>query len=395
MRRKQCAVRQQFSCMKFLKIIFRSLLVLILAAVIGVLGMAWWYAGYLSEPVLQPRNPAYEGQDALPKSSPGMKLTPFVFEGWDGTAVQACIAEKAENTSPEEVSQAATSAEQSAETAPANAIDYVLVAVDWDHGIRSSLALAELLTSAHLKCVLWDPRGINNARTFCSHGLRECGDVPLLITELTRREQGRELLIAAVGKGFGASMLMQATARDPRIRSFVATDLYKTLKEAVRTMLSEEVPPWLASVSFWLMEWKINSVAGYECFDVAPIEAAPSVDRSAAVLLIDSGAEPRIAGIDDALNIYSQLKTAERAIWELRPSGDIQDIGTRTVELVTGKNKKGSKHTENITVTRFAGEGTLHAEMIRWLTKHTLLPSPESALPLQASPTSAPTPELP
>lgn len=381
--------------MKFFKIIFRSLLVLFLAAVVGVLGMAWWYAGYLSEPVLHPRNPAYEGQDPLPQNTPGMKLTPFVFEGWDGTTIQACIAEKAEAAPVERASSVAEDAAQTAEGASTEAIDYVLIAVDWDHGIRSSLSLAETLTSAHLKCVLWDPRGINNARPFCSHGLRECGDVTNLITELTRREQGRELLIAAVGKGFGASMLMQATARDPRIRSLVTVDLYKTLKEAVRTMLSEEVPPWLSSAAFWLMEWKINSVAEYECFDIAPIETAPSVDRSAAVLLIDSGTEPSIAGIDDALNIYSQLKTTERAIWELRPSGDALNIGTRTVELVTGKNKKGSKHTENITVNRFGSADTMYAEMILWLAKHTTLPNPESALPLQASPASAPTPELP
>lgn len=381
--------------MKFFKIIFRLLLVLLLAAVVGVLGMAWWYAGYLSEPVLHPRNPAYEGKDSLPTSTPGMKLTPFVFEGWDGTSIQACIAEKAEKAPSEQDATTPPSSEQASEIFPTEAIDYVLVAVDWDHGIHSSLSLAEALTAAHLKCVLWDPRGINNARAFCSHGLRESNDVPILITELTRREQGRELLIAAVGKGFGASMLMQATAKEPRIRSFVAEDLYKTLKEAVRTMLSEEVPPWLASAAFWLMEWKLNSVAGYECFDVAPVETAPSVDRGIAILLIDSGAEPRIAGIDDALNIYSQLKTTERAIWELRPSSDSQNVDTRTVELVTGKNKKGSTHTENITVNRFGSEETLHAEMIRWLGKHTSLPTPESALTRPTSPASAPTPELP
>lgn len=363
------------------KIIFSWLIVLLLAALGAGPGAAWWYAGYLSEPVLQPVNSAYEGRDALPASAPGMKLTPFTFEGWDGTSIQACIAEKAEEDSPRQVAILAERNKQRTDAEWTSSIDYVLVSVDWDHGIQSSLELAEALTASNLKCVLWDPRGINSARRYCSHGLRESGDVPLLLTELIRREKGRELVVAGVGRGFGASLLIQAAARDPRLRSLVAIDVYKTLKEAVRSMLGEEVPQWLIHPAFWLMEWKINSTAGYECFDVAPIESAPAIDRDVAALLVDSGAEPHITSEGDASYIYLQMKCGVRDIWALRTAGDPRDAETRNVEIEIGKNKKGARRVESIPVRLFNSEDELYLNIILWLSEHTALPSSDTALP--------------
>lgn len=374
--------------MKFArKTVIRWLLLVFFAAVAATTAGAWWYAGYLSEPVLKPLNPDFAEQSPLPASTPGMKLEFFDVDGWDGTKIPVCIAVRDGEESPRQMT---VTGDLGGDAAPP-AADYVLVAVDWDHGIRSALPLAEVLTAAHYKCVLWEPRGRNNAREWCTHGLRESRDVPAIMNTLARRERGRELVIAAVGRGFGASMLMQAAAADARIGALVAIDVYKTLKEAVWNMLQEEAPPYLRYPAFWLLDRKLASTAGYECFDVAPIEAAPAIGKEAAVLLVNADGGG-IATEEDALYLRAQLKSGVRDVWAPRGEEDDRDATVRMAELVIGKNKKGGKSVESIPVRLYDGEDALHLGLIRWLGEHATPVAPVGGIPdpLPAGPLAVP-----
>ncbi len=361
------------------KTVIRWLLLVLLAAVASGVAGAWWYAGYLSEPVLRPSNPAFAGVSCLPTATPGMKLEAFEVDGWDGTRIPVCIAERSGEESPRQMTVTGDLGRDAAEDAPPSA-DYVLVAVDWDHGIRSALPLAEALTAARFRCVLWEPRGKDGARAFCTHGLRECRDVPAIVNALVRRERGRELTIAAVGKGFGASLLMQAAAEDSRIRALVALDVYKTLKEAVWNMLKEEMPPSLTWPAFWLLDRKLVSTAGYECFDVAPIEAAPSIGKDTAVLLVNADGGNNVATEEDALYLRAQLKSGVRDVWAPRRESDGHN-GERMTDLVIGKNKKGGKSVESIPVRLYDGDDALNIGMIRWLRQHAAAVAPPGGIP--------------
>lgn len=360
------------------KTVIRWLLLALFVAVAAGIAGAWQYAGYLGEPVLRPSNSSLAGLSTVPSSTPGMKLEQFEVDGWDGVRIPVCIVERNGEESARQVTVTGDLGREAADAAPK--ADYVLVAVDWDRGIRSALPLAEALTAAHFRCVLWEPRGKDGARAFCTHGLRESRDVPAIINALVRRERGRELVIAAVGKGFGASLLMQAAAEESRISALVAMDIYKTLKEAVWTMLREELPPYLTWPAFWLLDRKLSAAAGYECFDVAPIEAAQSIGRETAVLLVNADGDRRIATEEDALYLRSQLKSSVRDVWAPRRAGDGRNA-ERMAELVIGKNKKGGQSVERIPVRLYDGEDALNIGLIRWLRDHAVPAAPPGGIP--------------
>lgn len=371
------------------KTVIRWLLLAFFAVLAATIAGAWWYADYLSEPVLRPFNPDFADKSVLPASTPGMKLEFFEVDGWDGVKIPVCIAVRDGEESPRQMIVTGDLGRAGADVPPP-AADYVLVAVDWDHGIRSSLSLAEALTAARYRCVLWEPRGKDQVRPWCTHGLNESRDVPAIMNALARREKGRELVIAAVGRGFGASMLMQAAADDARIGTLVAMDVYKTLKEAVRSMLKEELPPYLAYPAFWLLDRRLASTAGFECFDVAPIEAAQSIGKEAAVLLVNAGGS--VATQEDALYLRAQLKSGVREVWAPRGEKDDPAADERIAELVIGKNKKGGKSVEYIPVRLYGGEDDLYLRLIRWLGEHATPASPVGGIPdpLPAGPLNVP-----
>lgn len=373
------------------KTVIRWLLLALFVALAAGIAGAWQYAGYLSEPVLRPSNPVLAGLSTVPSSTPGMKLDSFEVDGWDGVRIPVCIAERNGEESARQVTVTGDLGRDAAD-GPVPCADYVLVAVDWDRGIRSALPLAEALTAAHFRCVLWDPRGKDGARSFCTHGLRESRDVPAIINALVRREKGRELVIAAVGRGFGASLLMQAAAEESRIRALVAMDVYKTLKEAVWNMLKEELPPYLTWPAFWLLDRKLSAAAGYECFDVAPIEAAQSIDKDAAVLLVNGDGDRHVASEEDALFLRAQLKSSVREVWAPRRASDGQNE-ERLSELVIGKNKKGGKSVESISVRLYDGEDALNIGIIRWLREHAAPAASPGGIPdpVPAGPLNVPT----
>ena len=132
--------------MKFFRTM-RLLLLLTMLPALVVWGVYLWnYIADMTEPVLQPINKSYAGYSTIPQKTLGIKLQQFTFTGWDGNEVLAAIAEKDGEESSRQLSIVGDLAVNKADRL--GVIDYALISVDWDHGIRSAIPLAETLTAA-------------------------------------------------------------------------------------------------------------------------------------------------------------------------------------------------------------------------------------------------------
>lgn len=340
---------------------FRNLSFLLLLGGAAAGGLSLWnYAEEMAQPILTPLNPSYKGFSTLPKKAPGLRLEPFTFTGFDGKEVQAVIAERDGEESSRQLSVLGNLAAEPATRL--NAIDYVLVCVDWDHGIRSALPLAESLTAAGLTCVLWEPRGKDSRRPYTTHGLREQADVPLLLDALQQRAEKADPVIVAVGQGYGASLLLQAAAQEKRISGLVSIDAYASLRNSVKRSLPESP---LTPLTLMLMDMKFSQTVGMESFDVAPVESAAAIDRNVPVLVMNFVQESPVSDMDDAVNIFRRLSCEHKEIRALRTDADPAEALTRTAVRREGSDEKARTITVDVPLCK--DEDAAIADVIHWL----------------------------
>ncbi len=328
----------------------------------------WNYVDDMTAPLLVPVNPSYAGVTNVPVKAPGLQLEPLTFNGWDGGAVPAVIVTRAKEQEGEAADatsrQLAVTAELATRRADRlGAIDYVLLSVDWDHGIRSALPLAESLTAAGLRCVLWEPRGEDARRPYCTHGLRESRDVPLLIDALAARSGKACPIVVGMGQGYGAALMLQAAAHENRLRGIVAIDSFASLSESLGRMM----PPSAiaAPLTAWLMDRRINRVVGYECFDVAPVECAADINRNVPALIINLAQGNPVSTLDDALTIYRRLNSDSRDVWTLRQPSDAAGATEREYSFSHGSAEKRSRETVRIGLVQDAESAV--ANVLHWL----------------------------
>ena len=342
--------------MTFFRLMRLLMLTMLPALVVG--GVCLWnYVEDMTEPVLKPINKSYTGYSTVPQKILGLKLEQFIFQGWDGGEVLAVIARKDGEESSRQLTITGDLTVHKAERL--GLIDYVLICVDWDHGIRSALPLAESFTAAGITCVLWEPRGKDNRRAHCTHGLRESADVPHLIDELTQRSGKEAPVIVGVGQGYGAGLLLQSAAIEPRLQGLICIDAYASLRESLtRTM--PDTPLTLATLS--LMDLRINSSVGFECFDVAPVESAAKLDRNTPVLIVNLAQNNPISTLEDAVNIYRQLPCDNRELWTLHNHSDAPTATTRSI-----RPPGASARTASVTAGLHKDEDSAVTAMVHWL----------------------------
>lgn len=348
----------------------RVLIILLLfAAVAGGVRM-WNYINEQVQPILVPLNQAYAGYSNVPKKVPGLRLEEFSFVGWDNGEMRAVLAEKDGDESSRQLTVVGDLAHRP--VTRLDYIDYVLICVDWDHGIRSALPLAETLTAAGLRCVLWDPRGKDDRRPYCTHGLKECFDVPQLVNELVRRSGKEEPVIVAVGQGYGAGLLLQAAAWEPRIRAIISIDAYASLSQAVKRLMPDSL---LTPVLMGIMDMRINRMVGIECFDVAPVERAAAIDRNVPVLLVNLARHNPVCTPEDAVAIFKQLRSDRREIWTMPPAD--AEIAKEIEE-------------DGIPVRYLTDEDSTLTDMIHWLNDTVVdaLQSPRVTVPARPIPST-------
>lgn len=316
----------------------------------------WFYINDLVEPVLAPLNQSYVGYTNVPRRAPGLRMEPFTFKGWDGGDVQAVIAVKDGEESSRQLSVIGDLMNAPAERL--HQIDYVLVCVDWDHGIRSALPVAESLTAAGLTCILWEPRGMEDRRPYCTHGLKECRDVPMLLDAVAARTGRSDLVFAAVGQGYGAALLLQATAIEPRIRGLVSIDAYASLRQSVERTMPKNL---LRPVVMWLMDQRIRRTAGMESFDVAPVERAADVDRNVPVLVVNLVQDSPVSNFMDAMTIYRRLPSDRRDVWTMRTEADPAGAVIREITLGRGNRR------ESVSVSLLDDEDSAMSSIVHWI----------------------------
>lgn len=327
--------------------------------------------------ILQPANSLYIGYSDKPEKTLGVQLAPFEFTGWDGKTVQACIVQRAadpEERTPRQLAmQDRLSGTQLKDLCE---YDFVLVCADWDHSIRATLPLAEELTAAGLTCVLWEPRGKDSVRPWCTQGLQESRDIPFIINALQQQTGKKNLLIAGVGCGFGAGLMLQGAATEPRLRCVVAqqpvASLSKILKRAhVSTPMRE------------MIGMRMNQLTGLEPFDIAPVKSAAAIRREVPVLVVY---DPAKSGArEDAIAIYTQLKSDTRLFITPRDKSDAPEATTR--ELIYSPDGGTREVQQRVEVNLVPEAEALQVEMLHWLNDQVPLlqeqPTPTAATPFQ------------
>ncbi len=348
---------------------FRLSRFLLLSALLGAgVGVLWLrnYVDDMTAPLLVPMNPSYAGVASVPDKAPGLNLEPLSFTGWDGGAVPAVIVTRASHVPGGQNESTSRQLAITAELATRRAdrlgvIDYVLLSVDWDHGIRSALPLAESLTAAGLNCVLWEPRGENARRPYCTHGLRESRDVPLLINALAAHSGKESPVVVGMGQGYGAALMLQAAAHEPRLRGIVSIDSFASLSESLGRMMP--TASLAAPLTAWLMDRRINRVVGYECFDVAPVESAAGISRNVPALIINLAQDNPVSTLEDAVTIYRRLRSDCREVWTQRlPSDPVAATG-RELSVSGGSGEKRRRETVRVGLVQDAESaivGVLH-----------------------------------
>ena len=322
--------------------------------------------------LLLPNVLMYAGFEDVPEKTQGVQFDTFEVQGWDGLPVRVCIVRKADNSEELTPRQHTLLDRLSGiELDELSDIDYALISVNWDHGIHSALPLAEGLAAAGIKCVLWEPRGSNSRRPWCTHGLQESQDVPLIIDALEKKAGRQGLMVVGIGSGFGAELMLQAAAKEPRLRATVAINpaasLNKTLKSArVSTPMRE------------LIGWRMNQLTGLEPFDIAAVKSASLLPREVPVMLVHTGEQGEGGTMDDAVAIFTQLKSDMRRLITPRNGSDAPDATTRTIIY---SPEGGTHEVQQKVETELTSEAEeIPVEILRWLNA-CMRPLRESPLP--------------
>ena len=177
---------------------------LVLVAVAGLV----WFSWYASTPLLVPVGAA---ESSVPASGESMIMEPVEAVSADGTAISGYLVRP-------RLSGALTPRQNRVRDALKlrgnmphldEKPELVVICTSWDNGVQGSLPLAEGLTGAGYSCLVWNPRGRDNARPYCTYGLKEYADVTALLDTVGEKTGGLPP-VAAVGQGFGAAVLLKA-----------------------------------------------------------------------------------------------------------------------------------------------------------------------------------------
>ncbi len=340
-----------------------------LVAVLVIL-MAW-YAWYASTPVLVP----YTRPAGDIRRAEGLDLRFLEFDGADGVKVDACIVSM-KNQGGETTPRLSRMRDLLRNRGKLSNLErqpgIVLISTTWNHGIENSMNYAESLASAGYTCVLWNSRGRDQVRPYCSYGYYESADVPLLL-DAVEKELGDTAPVAAVGQGFGAALLMQSAVREPRIRCVVAMDSFCILKSAIMRAMEDDMGKPTCYAAFWLAELGICTRAGYSSYDVVPVDAARDLTVPAMLVCTD---ELFFSDMKDTLTLYSAVTSENKVVYNGRADGEPYGTKTREhVQMVEGK--KGEKFEERYQIHVYDGEDDLMASVAEWIQDNNRLPKPK------------------
>ena len=331
-----------------------------------------WYAWYASTPVLDP----YTKPEVQLDGVNGLNLQFFEFTGGDGTLIEGCVVTRKEipGSMTPRLSRIRDLLNTRGNLLTLDSqAGVVLVSTTWDHGIENSMNYAESLAGAGYTCVLWNPRGKGaGRREYCSYGYYEAADVPLLLDAL-KEVVGDTAPVAAVGQGFGASLLMLAASREPRIRCMVSMDSFCILKSALMRAMEADWGGTAGYVPFWLMEFGMRVRAGYSSYEVVPVDAARSLTIPAMLVCTD---ELFFSDLQDTLTMYAAVPGPDKIVFHGRMNHEPYGTKVREhVEIVEGRH--GEKIEEHYQIHLYDGEDDLMAFVAEWIQDNNRLSKPK------------------
>ncbi len=321
----------------------------------------WHYAYYEAEPILNPSNPIYANLDPEPEPIDGISYQSFDFVGADGQSLPALILTPARLNREQRVQLLRKEG-----LSGLAELDFVILSVEWDRGRRSALPLAQQLLAMGLPCVIWDSRAVGSSQSYCSHGLNESKDVPLLLNALEKQVGKKDLQLLAVGQGYGAGLLLQSLSQEKRFAGVIAIDSFASLSESLSRSLSPS--SLVKKAQLWLIDRQLESKMGYESFDVAPVETVALMSRRTPLLLINVAQDSPVVLLDDALQIYRQAKSDDKDIWTLR--SEKKDAPDATSRKITVRVKRDN-HPDEISfdIKLLNKEEVLIPRMLHWMSE--------------------------
>ncbi len=348
----------------------RFLQIFILLIVIA-LGALVWFAWYASTPLLAPL--AEEGA-AEEVSRDSLSMEPVQAVSADGVTVEGFLvrsnADCAFSPGQERVRDALKMREKMKhlDSKP----ELVVICTTWDEGVQGSLSLAESLVGAGYTCLVWNPRGKDNCREFCTYGLKEYADVTALLDAVSARLKGLPP-VAAVGQGFGAAVLFKAAVHDARIRCMVSLDCFPSLKTVAMREVEQDWGKALSFPAFWLLDAGVEWRADFSTFEIAPVDCALELDYPVMVVCTE---QYFFSTQDDCLSIYDSLKNEKKRIFA--PLKEGEPFGTKERTFVkTVEGKKGEKFEKTYKIDVYAGDDELKAGIAEWIYENTRMPMPK------------------
>lgn len=335
-----------------------------------------WFSYRESDPVLQPYSPV-----PIESSKSVFSSIEFVVTGSDGIEVPGVILtkDKASEFSPlqSKMRDFVKRRGKFKDFDDRGRGQVVLISTSWDNAMENSMRMAEVLCGLGYTCVVWDPRGVEKRRQFCSYGLEESKDVPLLIDEVERKI-GKVDLVSAIGRDFGAALLTQAAAKDVRIRSLVSIDNFCILKKSLSNAIIRDMGAIRGYPTFWLVDAAMSFRAGYGSFDVVPIDAARVLKIPVMIVCEDKYA---FTSMEDSIKLYEALANNQGRKSLFAPLMQGEPFGTETRDYVLRHElKSGTVKEEHYVFNIYEDEDMLLAMIAEWLQENTLPPLPELIL---------------
>ncbi len=348
---------------------FKRFIQFLFLLVLIFIGALVWFAWYASTPLLAPLSaPADEVAPDFLSAEPVLAVSA------DGVTVEGYLirptVEGAFSAAQNRVRDSLKMREKLPHLEAKSQL--VVICTSWDEGVQGSLPLAEGLAGAGYTCLVWNPRGKDSAREFCTYGLKEYADLTALLDVLDKKMNGLPP-VAAVGQGFGAAVLLKAAAFDPRVRCMICLDCFPSLKTVAMREMEQDWGKAFSFPAFWLLDAGVEWRAGFSTFEVAPVDHALNLDYPVMVVCTD---QYFFSTMDDNLSIFDSVKNEKKQFFaslaDGEPFGTKERVFTKTVE-----GKKGEKFEKTYHINVYAGDDELKAGIAEWIYENTHMPMPK------------------
>lgn len=193
------------------------------------------------------------------------------------------------------------------------------------HGIggykESYLGLSRILADNGFNVITYDQRGHGKSDgRYCTFGHYEKSDVSQFVDIALAKFP--DLPVGIHGSSMGGAVAIQALEHDKRIKFGIIESTFNTLENVV----VEYGKGYFKFRSRWLAQRVLSksaSIAGYQPFDIKPIESCKNIEQP--VLMVHGDMDEKIP-IDFNVQNFEALKTQDKEFYVVKGAGH-QNVG--------------------------------------------------------------------